>query len=81
MIHRTPLNYLSKGVKLKNPYTTEAMLRARDSLEAQGVLSKSKVPDKYFQPTHYYIRFKPQTIEEYFEINQKSNLVLWDFAP
>lgn len=68
-----------EAVKLENPYTTEAMLRARDSLEAQGVLSKSKIPDDYFQPTHYYIRFKPQSIEEYLSINQKSNLVLWDF--
>jgi len=31
-----------EAVKLENPYTTEAMLRARDSLEAQGVLSKTK---------------------------------------
>ena len=66
------------GKKLENPYTVESMLRAKDSLEKKGIITKGILKDDDFIPTHYYICFKPKTVEEYLYINQNSNLTLWD---
>jgi hypothetical protein len=45
-------NKKSVGIKLENPYTVESMLRARDNLEAKGVIAYNLTDDE-FQPTHY----------------------------
>ncbi|NLD26225.1 MAG: hypothetical protein GX661_02570 [Acholeplasmataceae bacterium] len=67
------------GKKLENPYSVSSMIRARDSLVAQGVLSKSAVTDADLVATHYYIRFKPQNDTQLDELNKDSSLVLWDY--
>ncbi|NLL13236.1 MAG: hypothetical protein GX267_07520, partial [Fibrobacter sp.] len=67
------------GKKLENPYSVSSMKRARDSLVAQGVLSKSAVTDADLGATHYYIRFKPETDTQFVKLNSDSTLVLWDY--
>jgi len=73
------IEQVSAGVKLENPYTVESMKRAHDSLVTRGVLAKGTIGADDLQPTHHYIRFKPQTIEEYTALESTAGLVLWDY--
>jgi len=70
---------VSTGIKLENPYSVESMKRAYDTLVARGSLAKGVLAADDFQPTHHYIRFKPETMEEYTALKRNADLVLWDY--
>ena len=67
------------GQKLQNPYSVESMLRARDSLDARGILAKSSFKESDFKPNYYYIRFKPKNREQEILLKEDKKLVLWDY--
>lgn len=63
------------GEQLENPYSVENMKRAYDNLQAENIL-KSKIK---VETTHYYVRFRPKTMQELDMITRDTTLDIYDY--
>lgn len=63
------------GEKLNNPYDPTLMQTAYNSLQQKGVSSLYAVN---IRTTHYYVKFKPRTWDEYDDLKEDSTLDLSD---
>lgn len=63
------------GPQLTNPYTPENMTLALNTLSTQGVSVPSNLNIRI---THYYVKFKPQTWEEYSLLVEDTSHVYFD---
>lgn len=76
----TDFSYLDRpmvlGDKLENPYTINNMRNAYQALEEQG--SKPSFPISEIKITHYYVKFMPETVEEFNALEEYDGLELFD---
>ena len=76
----TDFSYLDRpmvlGDKLENPYTINNMRNAYQALEEQG--SKPSFPISEIKITHYYVKFVPETVEEFNALEEYDGLELFD---
>ncbi len=63
------------GNKLEDPYALNNMKRAYSNLKA----TNPSLPDVDIQPTHMYMRFLPNTEEEWGLLKSDTTLVFYDF--
>jgi len=63
------------GEKLKNPYSVENMQIAFDNLQAENKL-KSEIK---IETTHYYVRFRPKSMQELDIITRDTTLNFFDY--
>lgn len=63
------------GGKLNNPYDPILMQTAYSNLQQKGITSIYPVD---IRPTHYYVKFKPRTWDEYDDLKEDSTLELSD---
>lgn len=63
------------GAQLKNPYTLQNITKSYDSLISKGVTSIYPVN---IRETHYYVKFKPKSWDEYDDLKEDTTLELSD---
>ncbi|MEO7266304.1 MAG: hypothetical protein ABIW38_15415 [Ferruginibacter sp.] len=64
------------GEPKQNPYTVVNMTSAWQALAAQGVVPNTQAS---VHTTHYYVKFKPQNLNQYEALAQDTTLALSDF--
>lgn len=65
------------GQKLENPYTVENMRNAYLELENEGVILD--LPITSISTTHYYLCYKPNSVQELNDLEEIKSLELFDF--
>ncbi|HEX2616293.1 MAG TPA: hypothetical protein VHL57_02060, partial [Flavobacteriales bacterium] len=63
------------GEERENPFTTRNMTRALSELRASGVEVPSNV---YVRTTHHYVRYRPQTWEQYVQLHMDQEHIFFD---
>jgi len=64
------------GAKLENPYSVKNMQIAWDSLKIRNGRASDEI---VVEPTHYYVKFNPETEEELDILNGDSSLILYSY--
>lgn len=70
------------GKKIPNAFTVNNMREAFKSIKENSLLKRYEWDDfteEDIEATHLYVRFQPQTIEEYYELAENDSLELYDY--
>lgn len=72
------------GKKKKNPYTVENMRKALKKIKEDGKFKKNSstsrmMEDFEIEPSHLYVMYEPETIEQEAELKSDSTLILSDY--
>jgi len=69
---------ITLGEKLENPYSVKNMRSAYKNLQGNAQ-QKIAANQADITVTHYYVRFLPETKEEYAQLTSDTTLVLFDY--
>jgi len=67
------------GKKLENPYTVENMRKAYQNLSGNPQLESENISESEIEVTHLYVRFLPQSEEDYALLSNDTTLQLFDY--
>ena len=67
------------GRQMNNPYSVANMQKALDEIKGEGLLKSSPQEGGVIQTTHLYVRFLPKDLQEYSELFETFELLLYDY--